>query len=210
MFFLLLSSQIPKASNNTIVQLSDFDSMCLLDSKPKFSRGDDCRPIHMILHKFIEQPIPGRTDVIVASEMVDLKVPVHLVQLGGIGFCPPWPQVYDIMYCRHDLAIPHKVEICVIREVLLPQHLQEDGSTNTRTSNAVDRYCGKVVCSKLSPTTNKDRGEYKASMTNPFQYSWNSLVGHVLESGIATHHIHGQPTTWQGIVLHDNYERGVL
>jgi len=78
------------------------------------------------------------------------------------------------------------------------------------TSNAEDRYYGKVVYSKLLPIRNKDpdkdRGEYKASMTNPFQCSWNSLVGHVLKSGIAIHHIHGQPTTWQGIVLHDSYE----
>jgi hypothetical protein len=206
-----LSFQIPEIRDNTIVQLSDFSLMCLLDSKPVFNKGDDCRSVHMILHKFMKQPIPRRANVVVAYEMADLKVPMHLVMLGGIGYCPPWPQVHDIMYCRRDLATPHKVQICVIREVLLPQHLQEDGSTTTGTSSTEDHYCGKVVCNRLLYTRNKNIGEYKASGPNfTFQCSWNSLVGHVFESGIATHHIRGQPTIWEGIVLHDNYERGVL
>ena len=180
--------------------------MCLLDSRPKFYRGDDCRPICLILHKFMEQHIPGRTDAIVAFEMANVKIPMHLVQLGGIGYCPPWPQVHDIMYYRPNLATPHKVQICVIRKVVLPQHLQEEGNIETRDSNIGDRYCGSVVCTKIISTTNRDRMEYKAIRKNTFQCSWNTLVGHVLESGIATHHIHGEPTTWQGIVLHNSYE----
>ena len=79
------------------------------------------------MHKFKEQHIPGRTDAIVAFEMANVKIPIHLIQLRGIGYCPPWPQVHDIMYYYHDLATPHKVQICVIRKVVLPQHLQEEG-----------------------------------------------------------------------------------
>jgi len=37
-----------------------------------------------------------------------------------------------------------------------------------------------------------------------------SLVGHALESSIATHHINGQPTTWQEILLQNSYKQGVL
>ena len=63
--------------------------MCLLQYVPRFYVGDDCRPIHFILHKFMEQPIPTTTDAIMAFEMVDLKVRTDLLQLGALGFCPP-------------------------------------------------------------------------------------------------------------------------
>ena len=158
----------------------------------------------------MEQPIPGTANAVVALEMADLKVRVHLVQLGAIGYCPPWPQIHDIMYCRRDLATPHKVEICVVREVILPQHLREDGSSETGTSDDDDPYCGKVLMNKLFPTPNRYRGEYKASTTTTFQCLWACLVGHVLRSGIATRHVRGLPTRWQGIVLHDTYKQVVL
>jgi hypothetical protein len=158
----------------------------------------------------MEHPIPGTANAAVALEMADLRVRIHLVQLGAIGYCPPWPQIHDIMYCRRDLATPHKVEICVVREVILPQHLREDGSSETGTSDDDDRYRGKVVLSKLFPTLNRFRGEYRASSTSTFQCSWTCLLGHVLGSGFVTRRVRGLPTWWQGIVLHDTYKQGVL
>ena len=117
----MFSLQIPKSTDNTIVELSDFSSMCFLQCVPRFYAENDCRPIHLILHKFIKQLIPRMIDAIVAFEMDDLKVRTHLLQLGAVGFCPPWPQINDIIYCRRDLATPHKVDICVVRGMILPQ-----------------------------------------------------------------------------------------
>ena len=158
----------------------------------------------------MEQPIPRTANAIVAFEMVDLKVRTDLLQLGAFGFCPSWPQINDIMYCRHDLATTHKVDICVIRQIILPQYLQENGNNEVEIASGNDLYCGKVLVSKLLSTINKKRGEYKASSTNTFQCTWACLVGHVLHSGIAIRHNHGQPTLWQGIVLHDTYRQGAL
>ena len=158
----------------------------------------------------MEQPIPRTADAIVAFEMADLKVRTNLFQLGAFGFCPPWPQINDIMYCRRDLATPHKVDICVVRGIILSQYLQENGNNEVEIACGNDLYCGKVLVSKLLSIVNKERGEYKASSTNTFQCTWACLVSHVLHSGIAIRHSHGQPTLWQGIVLHDTYRRGVL
>ena len=85
----MFSLQIPKSTDNTIVQLSDFSSMCLLQCVPRFYVGDDCQQIHFILHKFMEQPILRTADAIVAFEMAELKVRTYLLQLGALGFCPP-------------------------------------------------------------------------------------------------------------------------
>ena len=114
------------------------------------------------------------------------------------------------MYYRRDLATPHKVDICVVRQIILPQYLQENGNNEVEIASDNDPYCGNVLVSKLLSTTNKKRGEYKASSTNTFQCSWACLVGHVLHSGIAIRYNHGQPTLWQGIVLHDTYRQRVL
>ena len=85
----MFSLQIPKSTNNTIVQLSDFSSMCLLQCVPRFYVGDDCRPIHFILHKFMEQPIPTTADAIVAFEMVDLKVRTDYFNWELLDFVHP-------------------------------------------------------------------------------------------------------------------------
>jgi len=39
------------------------------------------------------QPIPQRTDAIVALELTNITIRKHLVQMGEPGYCPPWPQV---------------------------------------------------------------------------------------------------------------------
>ena len=143
-------------------------------------------------------------DAIVAFEMADLKVRIDLLQLEALGFCPPWPQINDIMYCKRDLATPHKVDICVIRGIILRQYLQENGNTQVKIASGNDLYCGKVLVSKLLSIVNKERGEYKACTTNFFSKHMGLLCG-LGHSGIAIRHSHGQRTLWQGIVLRDTY-----
>jgi len=65
-----------------------------------FHTGDDCRPIHVVLHKFMNQPILPRADAIVALEFANVSVHKHLLKLGEPGYCPPCPKVSDIMYYR--------------------------------------------------------------------------------------------------------------
>ena len=153
----MFSLQIPKSTDSIIVELSDFSSMCLLQCVPRFYAGDDCRSIHLILYKFMEQPIPKTSDAIVAFDMADLKVRTNLLQLGALGFFPPWPQINDIMYCRRDLATPHKVDICVVRGIILPQYLQKNGNNDVENASGNDFYCGKVLVSKLLSTVNIEK-----------------------------------------------------
>ena len=157
--------------------------MSVFAKDPVYERENDCRPIGMLLHRFLPQPVPRQANAIVALELVDVAIREKFVQLGQPGYCPPWPQVEDIMYCRMNWENPTKVEIVVIRDVILPLHLRE-GTGHNGQENVDDNepYVEHVWVSLLL-TQNRARGEYRAVRERTL-CSWTCLLGHVEDCGI--------------------------
>jgi len=86
------------------------------------------------------------------------------------------------MYCRQNKE-PLKVDIVVIRKVMLPQHL-EDGC-NSEDTDEGEGYAGHVFMDVLE-VQNRERGIYKISTNNnKFRCLWTCLVGHVVDYGFS-------------------------
>ena len=189
--------------------------MCFMTPNPVFFRGSDCQPIHMLLHRFMKVPIPGRADAIVAYELADFNVQNHLVKLGEPGYCPPWPQINNIMYCKQGLGPTLRVEIVVIREVILPRFLRDgDTSEVIDVNDEVEQHTGEVKINILEPTQQyRARGTYRVVRGRaPIQCSWACLLGHVedKERVVARNRSLNIPMSWEGIRVVPNYRRGIL
>jgi hypothetical protein len=189
--------------------------MCLLTPNPIFFQGNDCQPIHMLLHRFMKVPIPGRADAIVAYELADFDVHKHLVKLGEPGFCPPWPEINDIMYCKQALGSTLRVEIVVIREVILPRFLRDgEASEEMDVDDEVEQYTGEVMINILEPSQqNRAPGSFQVVRGRaPIKCSWACLLGHVEDKGIvvATDRHLNIPMAWEGITVIPNYRRGMV
>jgi hypothetical protein len=81
--------------------------------------------------KFMDQLVPGEPNAIIALELADLAIQENFVRLREPGCVPPWPRVNDIMYCCMDWKQPLKVELLVIRQVILPRYLRNEGIGDT-------------------------------------------------------------------------------
>ena len=87
------------------------------------------------------------------------------------------------MYCRWDWEQPLKVDLVVIREVILPQHLKYNSSGEAMDeSEEHEPYIGQVWVNALRSGKRK-WGEYRASRERT-QCSWTCLLGHVDDCGI--------------------------
>jgi hypothetical protein len=58
----------------------------------------------ILVHDFQEEVMANlHIDVVSAHELVDLVPQDHLLMQGGIGCCPPWLEVDDlVLYQRQD------------------------------------------------------------------------------------------------------------
>jgi hypothetical protein len=185
--------------------------MSIFTKDPRFESGNDCRPIHMLLHRFFVQLLPQQPDAIVALELADLAIHNNFVRVGEPGYCPPWPKIHNIMYCRMDWEQPLKVDLVVIRQVILPRHLRgDDDVVGPSDIEESEPYCGQVWVNILR-LQHRGRGEYRA-LPDRTMCSWTCLLGHVEECGIATRFDTEEnvPTHWRGIRVSPNYVGGSL
>ena len=60
--------------------------MLIFAKDPVYERDNDCRPIGMLLHRFLPQPVPRQANAIVALELVHVAIREKFVQLGQLGF----------------------------------------------------------------------------------------------------------------------------
>ena len=88
--------QLPISKGSNEALHSDLSYMRVLKSKPRQYFGDDTRPVHMLLHKFIVHPMPSRKDVFIAYELCDLSVRFHLLSKDHKSILPPWLDVGEL------------------------------------------------------------------------------------------------------------------
>jgi hypothetical protein len=81
-------------------------SMVVLQPHPQQWLGNDIKPAHLLMHKFIPMLLVEQNNgILLAYELEDVSPHDHLFQLGMPGRYPPYLEVEDVIIVRNSNVI---------------------------------------------------------------------------------------------------------
>ncbi len=114
--------------------------MVVLQPHPQQWPGNDIKPTHLLMHKFISLPLVGQNNgILLAYELEDVSPRDHLFQLGMPGRCPPYPEVGDVVIVRN--SSDRSSSMAVVRSVSTP--------TFTTDSQVEEKSKRKAITTRL-------------------------------------------------------------
>jgi len=104
------------ASSSSVALQHSCTGMVVLQPHPQQWPGNDIKPAHLLMHKFILMPLVGQNNgILLADELEDVSPRDHMFQLGMPGRCSPYPEVGDVVIVRN--SSDRSFSMAVVRSV---------------------------------------------------------------------------------------------
>jgi hypothetical protein len=186
------------ASSSSVALQHSCTGMVVLQPHPQQWPGNDIKPAHLLMHKFIMMPLVGQNNgILLAYELED-----HLFQLGMPDRCPPYPEVGDVVIFRN--SSDRSFSMAVVRSVSTPTFTTDSQVEEESKMKAIavrplmqqDYFVG-MVCLGLSEVYGRVRGTFKRYRASGITStrSWHSIE-RILDDAQVSHHHNGEPTEW--------------
>jgi len=119
-FFSKASTTIWQHQHHRLLWLSNtWTGMVVLQPHPQQWPGNDIKPAHLLMHKFIPMPLVGQNNgIFLAYELEDVSLRDHLFQLGMLGHCLPYQEVGDVVIVRN--SSDKSFSMAIVRSVFTP------------------------------------------------------------------------------------------
>jgi hypothetical protein len=191
------------ASSSSVALQHSCTGMVVLQPHPQQWPGNDIKPVHLLMHKFISMPLVGQNNgILLAYELEDLSPHDQLFQLGMFGCCPPYPEVGDVVIVRNindksfSMAVVRSVSTLTFTIDFQVEEESKRKAIAVRPFMQQDYFVG-TVCLGMLEVYGQVRGTFKRYRASGITStrSWHSIE-RILDDAQVTHHHNGEPIEW--------------